>query len=348
MSRKVTDSNDEYPSVMTFFAKSKHRQDFSDKNQFIQNKLNSAIENIHTEPNQSEQITEDGDQIQFPLNDVDHDDQILILTGKIRVLEKDLKHAKILLRKASDLNLQKDLEIKSLKQQLNKQKMNEKYDILFQNHSHRFENDEIRKIRSIKAGKRNDSTFVLTILKCLYKNEEAKLNDRRVTAKKYVGTKKIELSAEKKQIMREMLEERVIDELGTSQDGNELGNRLNELNRHMRNALHNSLNAHKKNHNQTVSAIAPKQPVHQSMPIQSQTDAFMPVQPQTTPFQHPQTVQASQGVQHQYYPYVQYSHYPYMMQQCQTNPLSQTVQHPHTIGYSSTPQNSQNNFFTQL
>lgn len=131
--------------------------------------------NLNTEPDQIDQhkTTDDGNQIQFSVENIDHDDQIRILTGKIRMLEKDSKHAKILLRKASDLNLQKDLEIKKLKQQLIQRKSNGKSEILFRNHSHRFGNGEIKKIRSVKAGKRNDSAFVLTILKGLYRNKEA-------------------------------------------------------------------------------------------------------------------------------------------------------------------------------
>lgn len=341
-----TKSSDGYPSVTKFFTKSKQQPDFSDKNQFIQNKLNGAIGNTQTEPSQNNhnKIAEKDDQIQFPVVDTDKDDQICILNGKIKMLETDLRHAKILLRKASDLNMQKDLEIKHLKQRLNTNKVNE---IPFQNHSHQFEPGEMRKIRSIKGGERNDSAFVLTILKGLYKNEEAKLNDRQVTARKYGGIKKIELSAEKKEIMREMLKERVLDELGTSHEGNELADRLNKLNRHMRNALHNSKTAHKKTQskNQTFSTLTPKQ----SEPIQLQTDqAFMHSKSQTTPFQSSHTIQASHGVQHQHYPYDQHSHYPYMMQQYQTVPFAQTIQHPHAIGYSSTPENSQNSFFTQL
>lgn len=305
--------NEVQTSVTTFFTKSKHHEDFSDKNQFIQNKLNGAIENTHAEPNQNEhnKIREGGEnQIRFPVNDIDNDDQILILTGRIRVLEKDLKDAKILLRKASDLNLQKDLEIKVLKERLNKKKVNEKKnEILFQNHSHRFKPDEMKDIRSTRAGKTNDSTFVSTILKCLYKNEEAKLNDRRVTARKYDGTKKIELSAEKKEIMREMLEERVTNELDTSYEEDELKTRLKKLNTHLRNALHSSLTAHKK----SLAQILPVST--SSQPIQSQTDR---AQPQTTPFQ-------SAPHQHYSYPYDPYIQY-------QPIPFSQTI-HPRVARY---------------
>lgn len=331
MSRKTKQNpNGDYPIITTFFSKSKHhQQNFNDKNQFIRNKFNGAIENIHAEPNQNEHtkiVGSNENPVQFPVNDIDDDDQTLILTGKIRSLEKDLKHAKILLRKASDLNLQKDLEIKRLKEQLKKKNLNErKSEILFGNFADRFESGEIKKIRSIKSGKRNDSAFVLTILKSLYKNEEEKLVDRRVTDRKYDGTKKNELSAEKKQMMREMLEERVLHELSSPQDEKELAERMNQLNRHMRNALHNSLVAHKKKSSQPNSTTVTMQPESNQLQNSQGCMQSHSVQP----------LHDFQYGQYSHYPYDQNSQYPYM-QNYRTMPFPQ---HTHTSGYSSTPQN---------
>lgn len=333
-----------YPSVSTFFAKAKNQHDFSDKNQFINNKLDQAIQNTLHEPSQNEQYgitAANDDQNHSSANDKDK--QILILTEKKRALERNLKSAKILLRKASDLNLQKDLEIKFLQQQLTKKKTDENNDTLFQEHSHRFDSDEIKCIRSIKAGKKNDSAFILFVLKCLYKSEEAKLNNRRVTTRKYGGTQKIELSAEKKQIMQHMLEERVLNELKGSDGDNELKTRLKQLNTHMRNALHNSVTANKKKSSQSVSTSNQKdqncsQTEQTSMHAQSQT---IPIQQtQSIPVQYTQTSQQPRNDQHQQL--WQYPQYPYMMQQSPTMPYMPST-HSHPFGYMSTPCNYEDN-----
>lgn len=133
-----------------------------------------------------------------------------ILHQQIKLLQKELKHAKILLRKANDVNMQKDLQIAVLKQQLrdDKQAAESKL-LLFESHAHRFDSTDIKKIRSIKAGQRNDSAFILHITRALYKNEESKIKERRVTSRKYKGSTKLEMSAEKTELMREMLEERM-------------------------------------------------------------------------------------------------------------------------------------------
>lgn len=345
-----TTSNDGYPSVATFFAKSKQQPDFSDKNQFTQKKFNEAIEKIHIEPNRNGHI-----------ESIDHDDEIRILSGKIRSLEKDLKHAKILLRKASDLNLQKDLEIKCLKEKLKKNCLNEKKsEILFGKFEYRFEKEELKKIRSIRAGQRNDSTFVLSILKCLYKNEEAKLSERRVTDRKYGGTKKNELSAEKKEIMREMLEERVLDELDEQRDQDEVTNRLKQLNKHMRNALSNSLIAHKKKSGEVNSTTATKpsepnqfQSSHEFMQshlIEApkehyQHNCYSNMTPnyQSMPFPHHEYSTHSQN--HQPMTFSQHTHTSgYAMPSQSYQPMAFS-QHTHPNGFSTTPQNSPTPFF---
>lgn len=229
MSRNSTDSNQK--KIFSFFVPAKQKHNFGDKNDFITKKINESVQKTLI-PNE---------QVQ---NKDEQDNEIKILRQRNLILEKDLKHAKILLRKASDLNLQKDFEIKMLKQQLNiKNPSAKKNELLFETYSHRFDSTEMKCIRSVKSGKRNDSAFILAILKALYKNEWSKLKQRRVTGRNYNGASKIEISAEKKQIMREMFNERLSEEIGSdSNEADEFASRSARLNALMRYALHNSTN----------------------------------------------------------------------------------------------------------
>lgn len=214
-------------TIDQYFVSKKSCQ-FNDKDEFFSRKLNECEGKSECKLKETE------------------NNEIQILRSKNHVLEKNLKQAKSLLRKANDLNMQKDLEIKALKEKLNGLNEIKPNQMLFESLAHRFDSNEMKKIRSIRAGKRNDSTFILSITKALYKNEEEKLKERRVTSRKIKNQSKFEISAEKKEIMRGMLEERLVNELKDTGESDEIAKRLKRLNEHMRNALKNSVVAHKK------------------------------------------------------------------------------------------------------
>lgn len=122
-------------------------------------------------------------------------------------------------------------------------KQNEKNDVnlnvdlvLFDKHTTSFDCIDLQKFRSIGPGFEKDSTFVYSILKSLYKNEPEKLENRSATGKKFKGKAKLEVTFEKKEIMQNMLIERVkaelCDRLGTNVEYVKRVGRLNVLLRH--------------------------------------------------------------------------------------------------------------------
>lgn len=297
------------PSITHFFSQSKNQR-LIDKNSFVAAKLSENVDKIldvDREKDNESNTASDG---------------VDILHEQIKLLQKELKQAKILLRKANDVNMQKDLQIKALKQQLNKDKVQAKSNVLlFENHAHRFDSKDIKKIRSIKAGQRNDSAFILSITKALYKDEEAKLKERRATSRKYKDSTKSEISAEKKAIMREMLEERLINETNEADEYIEIDGRLKKLNTHMRHALKNSATSNEKKQKHDRKAVSTKQtqPLVSSTPITyspapvlQNTDQFHSYNPNPIPFSPiqfgpPFQYTSQQSNAPQYYPY--YSHY---------------------------------------
>lgn len=87
---------------------------------------------------------------------------------KSMAAEKKLKFAKKLLRQSSGLFLEKDIQIKQLMDRSieNRDIPN---DALFAKHSNNFKHEELKAIRSTQPEFKNDSTFVLKIMRALYK-----------------------------------------------------------------------------------------------------------------------------------------------------------------------------------
>lgn len=217
------------PPITTYFAKSKTVLDFESKSDFLTRKSREIIEKTTTKVEQTAKV---------------NDNEVKILLEENKLLQKNLKQAKIMLRKANDINMQKDIEIDILKKKLSDMGAEANCDsLLFEKYAHKFDDKEIKKIRSIKMGQRNDSTFILTILKALYKNQDEKIRERRATSRKFKDSSKHEISFEKKEIMRQMLEERI-----KSENNDTIFNdtRLKKLNEHMRHALCNAKKSQKK------------------------------------------------------------------------------------------------------
>lgn len=294
-----------YPSVSLFFNKTKSDRP-KNKNSFVASKLNETIQktlDVDCGKNNAENV---------------QSDEIDDLRAEIKLLSKELKQAKVLLRKANDVNMQKDFEIAALKKQLNsgKNELNASA-LLFEKHVHQFDPNDMKKIRSIKSGMQQDSTFILNITKALYKNEEIKLKNRRATSRKYKDSTKLEISAEKKAIMQQMLQERVNNESEIGGDANETAKRLKRLNEHMRHALKNSISANenKRKQNQNVNTVntnstpKPIQPVF----LQANDSSSTPATPSST------TALQNTDTFHSFYP----SSYP-------VSPIYSEPARPHT------------------
>lgn len=160
------------------------------------------------------------------------------MKNKYKICEKNLKLAKNLLKKSSQLNLEKDLQIQQLTQNNEKNTTN----ILFESFAENFENQDMIEIRSIASGSKKDSTFISKIMHSFYKNDLSKLNDRSATGKKFNGIKKHEITFEKKKVMEKMLIERVKCELNDiSCTSKEFLARVGRLNTLIRFAIGNLL-----------------------------------------------------------------------------------------------------------
>lgn len=157
---------------------------------------------------------------------------------KLQLTERNLKQAKQLLRKTSEINLQKDLTIKHLMAQ-NEAAVPKSNELLYTKFVSHFEPAEIRNIRSIGPGAKNDSKFILNIMRSLYKGDEAeKLKNRSAAGRTHNKHSKLEVSFEKKNIMEKMMTERMHLEVLADTTQN-LVARTKKLNALIRYAIHN-------------------------------------------------------------------------------------------------------------
>lgn len=127
-------------------------------------------------------------------------------------LWNDNKLMKKLINEARAINLQKDIQIRNLQAQLNIQTYTEagEFKNLFTQYECHFMPDEMKQLRSIDRGERNDSTFVSKSIFYLYGGSQNVVNRLPTSAKTAEGKKP--LSPEKVDIACKMLHERLIAE----------------------------------------------------------------------------------------------------------------------------------------
>lgn len=168
------------------------------------------------------------------VTELNSDSELSSIKKKMRICEENLKIAKSMIRKSSQLNIEKDLKLKELLE--NPEKSNDtcpSNDVLFDGYSDRFSAEDLTDIRLIGPESSKDSTFISRIMNALYKNDLGKLNERSATGRRYCGTIKHEITFEKKEIMHNMLAERIKTEIrdrfGTSFEFSKRVKRLNLL-----------------------------------------------------------------------------------------------------------------------
>lgn len=270
-----------------------------------------------------------------------------------RSTEKDLRNAKMLLKKTGALNLQKDLQIQQLKDQLRALQPEDVGDTNhLSNPEGKFTTDDLKIIRSVGPGASKDSNFVLKVMRALYNGaEKTKLHERSAAGKKHKGAIKSGITPEKRKIVEEMLLKRISNEVGIEEA--EFEKRFKLLNRFMRSAIHNIKTSLRKENN--PENIEPhnepedtrEQPINQSSTeIQLQLNQrsnesvhiqqFSPIRPNTF---HTHYSYGTPPTPYQFQPY-QYQPYqfqPYQFQQ----PLSQyPQQHYHSSCQPEHPQNA--------
>lgn len=162
------------------------------------------------------------------------------------------KRCKKKIKKSSEIHLEKDIKIAQLQKQL--KEVNGPISlILFERFENNFNKAEMKMIRSIRSGQSRDSSFVLCIMKAHYKdNEIQKLYERSVTGKKQKGKTKNAITPPKKNIIEQMLKERLASEV---EDNDETIKRLAALNRLIRHSIVNILKRLKQSKNTNHQAI---------------------------------------------------------------------------------------------
>lgn len=119
------------------------------------------------------------------------------LEQRLQISENNLELARKMLQKTNEINIEKDMKIRYL------EKKNKETHHLYSRQHSNFDANELRAIQSVDPGIKNDSTFILNVMRSLYKgNELIKLSKRNPTGKKYKGIKKQEITMEKRKIMK--------------------------------------------------------------------------------------------------------------------------------------------------
>lgn len=152
-------------------------------------------------------------------------------------LNNDLKKAMALLKDAGVINLNKDIHI----EQLNRKVKNAHYtpthahqkesslDNSFSQFRNVFDKFQLKKLRSISAGKSSDSTFVLTCVRFLYPNPNALIN-KSVDGRSYKKQHNSRMTPKKVEIVTDMLNERLSSEEGVDAlSASERFNRVKKL-----------------------------------------------------------------------------------------------------------------------
>lgn len=160
-------------------------------------------------------------------------------------LAAELKKTKVLLKKASEIILEKELRIKFV-QNIPEKMETEKTDkvSLFSEYSYLFRSNDFKAICSVQPGKNHDSNFVLKLMKGFYRGTERVLSNRSAVGRKHNGTRKDAITPEKKKIITEIFNTRIISEMKKFDDDafeSKVDKRTRPLNRFIRSAIGNIL-----------------------------------------------------------------------------------------------------------
>lgn len=225
------------PSVLDFFSNRK-RPAGTPSNDFVSKRIKEERE--EKEERNSINLKK-SDQQKLPSCCVDckkKDKVIEALENNNKILQntnsallKDNKSLKHLLSKCTKVNLEKDLKIKQLNKQQQQDSVNPS---IFTNYANVFEDSELKSLRSIPFHSSKDSSFVLLVLRLIYKNNLSTLNCRTATSSKVAD--KTPITPEKKALISGLYFER-LDSLQLSDF--DLNSRKAKLNEHTMTGIHN-------------------------------------------------------------------------------------------------------------
>lgn len=213
-------------SIKRFFTSTRKTKSFSGSNEFFARKITENLSACVEQKKSNEQKKSDHEKNEISeqkkidqgnneiieqktaseQNKSDHEKNKIIQVKVTQpecceTYKKELKRAKVLLKQSGEIILEKEIQIKNLQNQIQKNKKN----ILFIDFEDRFDSKDLKTIRSVKTGISNDSAFVRLTLAALYKNKEHILKNRSLVGRKHSGVKKDALTPEKKSIIYNML-----------------------------------------------------------------------------------------------------------------------------------------------
>lgn len=230
-STKSDNSIDEKKSILRFFSKIENNQNGKTKennvSNFIEEKLSSQIAKCAAISNESQEKEIDDKKIEI---------ELISERKKNENLTRDLKKSVVLIKEISNLNLKKDIEIEALTRQVSTMSINSRSsDTLFNEFSGIFQKEQLNKLRSIPSGKLRDSTFVLKCMRFLYPDKNDLMNIS-VTGRKAKNEKKQKMCQENLQILKKMLEQRLLSEESLNELS--ISKRMKNINKLVKDAIY--------------------------------------------------------------------------------------------------------------
>lgn len=233
-------------SIKSFLFKTK-KNSFSNQKSFVAEKIIDAVTGVQKlTQEEAGAVVQNVVRKDAVSEDIENHESKVNSSECEKINQKELKYAKVLLKKSSEINMQKDLQIQQLKQQL-KQKLNEcsNKTLLFVEYEGKFDLDDLKEIRSVRPGPAKDSNFILKVMRGLYKDGEiSKLFDRSAAGRANKGVKKSCITPEKGKIIEDMLHQRILSEIEI--EDLDFEKRSKKLNRFIRSAIYNMKSAFKK------------------------------------------------------------------------------------------------------
>lgn len=176
---------------------------------YLKSKLaEKSKENVNVVENDSNSKIElDVAHLQIKLEEANK--KIEHLNGTIVQQNEDIKLLKRALKISNQLCVSKDVKIERLLKEKSKCVVGKSQSkpVMFKNFESRVDSSMLKQLRNIPPGQKQDSTFILMMVRYLYREDRSILCDRTVS-----GKGKTPITPTKKRVMDEMLKERVVAE----------------------------------------------------------------------------------------------------------------------------------------
>lgn len=202
---KNSDKND----LTNYFATKKRPADTS-SDEFLNKRLREEKERLNSHPTDTQQEHSKSKKPKSCQDCKKKDSELEKLKKTFNDLQKvntglvkDNKSLKHLLSKCTKVNLEKDLKIEKLTHQREESDVSP---MIFGKYEDIFEDKELTTLRSIPFTKSKDSSFILQVIRLLYKNNLDALKSRTTASK---TADKSPITPEKKAVIKDLYDERL-------------------------------------------------------------------------------------------------------------------------------------------